>query len=192
MEDMSTTVTAPSAAIERRQRPWWLTLILGIFAMIIGAVLLWAPAKTQVNAYLLLIQLLGIWWLVSGILDLVVLFIDRTAWGWKLFMGIISIIAGGYILMYPIATALVLPQIFVLLLGLWGVIHGGVLLFLAFRGGGWGAGIVGAIAILFGIILIANYSVPGMGLTMIWVAAVFGIIGGAVMIFQALFRDRKA
>jgi uncharacterized membrane protein HdeD (DUF308 family) len=189
---MSTTVTAQSAAIERRQRPWWLTLILGIFAVIIGAVLLWAPAKTQVNAYVLLVQLLGIWWLVSGILDLVVLFIDRTAWGWKLFMGIISIIAGGYILMYPIATALVLPQILVLLLGLWGVIHGGVLLFLAFRGGGWGAGIVGAIAILFGIILIANYSVPGMGLTMIWVAAVFGLIGGAVMIFQALFRDRKA
>jgi uncharacterized membrane protein HdeD (DUF308 family) len=192
MKSMSTTVTAQSAAIERRQRPWWLTLILGIFAVIIGAVLLWAPAKTQVNAYVLLVQLLGIWWLVSGILDLVVLFIDRTAWGWKLFMGIISIIAGGYILMYPIATALVLPQILVLLLGLWGVIHGGVLLFLAFRGGGWGAGIVGAIAILFGIILIANYSVPGMGLTMIWVAAVFGLIGGAVMIFQALFRDRKA
>lgn len=188
---MSTTAsTAAATAVETRRRPWWLTLILGIFAMIIGAVLLWSPAKTQANTYLVLVQLLGIWWLVSGILDLVYLFVDRTAWGWKLFMGIISILAGGYILMYPIATALALPQILVLILGIWGVIHGFTLLFLAFRGGGWGAGILGGLTILFGIILIVNYGVPGMGLSLIWVAAIFGLIGGIVMIIQA-FRQRS-
>ena len=106
-------------------------------------------------------------------------------------MGIVSIIAGGYILMYPIATGLALPQIFVLMLGIWGLMEGIVLLIMAFRGGGWAAGILGVLAIVFGGILIANYSVPGMGLTMIWVAAVWGLIGGVVMVIQA-FRQRKA
>ena len=39
-------------------------------------------------------------------------------------MGIISIIAGGYVLMYPIATAILLPKIFILVLGIWGLMYG--------------------------------------------------------------------
>jgi uncharacterized membrane protein HdeD (DUF308 family) len=177
--------------MQTKQRPWWLTLILGIAAFIIGAVLLWAPAKTRVETYLLLVTMLGIYWLIWGIMELVSMFVDHTAWGWKLFMGIVSIIAGGYILMYPIASALVLPRIFVLVLGIWGLMEGIILLIMAFRGGGWAAGILGVLAIVFGVILIANYSVPGMGLTMIWVAAIWGLIGGVVMVIQA-FRQRRA
>jgi uncharacterized membrane protein HdeD (DUF308 family) len=177
--------------MQTKQRPWWLTLILGISAFIIGAVLLWAPAKTRVETYLLLVTMLGIYWLVWGILEIVSMFMDHSAWGWKLFMGIVSIIAGGYILMYPIASALVLPKIFVLMLGIWGLMEGIILLIMAFRGGGWAAGILGVLSIVFGIILIANYSVPGMGLTMIWVGAVWALIGGVVLVVQA-FRQRRA
>ncbi len=180
-----------ATSLETKQRPWWLTLIAGIFAVIIGAVLLWSPAKTKVDTWFLLISLLGLYWLVTGILDLVGLFSDRTAWGWKLFMGIISIAAGFYILMYPIASGLALPRIFVLVLGLWGLLQGIIMLIMAFRGGGWAAGILGALAIIFGIILVANYSVPGAGLAMIWAAAVMALIGGIVMVFQA-FRGRTA
>jgi uncharacterized membrane protein HdeD (DUF308 family) len=93
--------------------------------------------------------------------------------------------------MYPVAAAVELPQVFVLILGIWGLIDGFTLLFLAFRGGGWGAGIIGVLMLIFGIILIANFGVPGMGVSLIWAAAVFGIVGGAVMVFQA-FRDRSA
>jgi uncharacterized membrane protein HdeD (DUF308 family) len=168
-----------------------LTLILGISAIVVGGLLLWGSLITKVETYFLLVTVLGIWWLVDGIFDIVGLFVDRTAWAWKLFIGIVSIIAGGYILMYPIATGLVLPQIFVLMLGIWGLMEGIVLLIMAFRGGGWAAGILGVLAIVFGGILIANYSVPGMGLTMIWVAAIWGLFGGIVMVIQA-FRLRKA
>jgi uncharacterized membrane protein HdeD (DUF308 family) len=140
---------------------------------------------------MLLVQLLGLYWVIRGIFYIVAMFMDHKGWGWKLFIGIVSIIAGGYILMYPIATGLVLPQIFVLMLGIWGLMEGIVLLIMAFRGGGWAAGILGVLAIVFGGILIANYSVPGMGLTMIWVAAVWALIGGIVMVVQA-FRLRKA
>lgn len=180
-----------ATSIQTKQRPWWLTLIMGIAAFVVGAILLWAPAKTKVETYQLLIALLGIYWLVGGIVEIISLFVDHTAWGWKLFMGIVSIIAGGYILMYPVAAGAVLPRIMVLMLGLWGLIEGVVLLIMAFKGGGWSAGILGVVAIIFGLILIGEYGRIGSGLAMIWAAAVWGLIGGVILIVQA-FRQRKA
>jgi len=189
---MSTvSATASATSMQTNQRPWWLTLINGILAFVMGAVLLWAPAKTQVNAFMLLVSFLGFYWLFRGIFDIVYMFVDHSAWGWKLFTGIVGIIAGSYILMYPIASALALPRIFVLVLGIWGLMEGIVLLIMAFGGGGWAAGILGVLGILFGITLIANYSAPGMGLAMIWSAAVLGVVGGIVLIVQA-FRQRSA
>ncbi|MCA9874742.1 MAG: DUF308 domain-containing protein [Ardenticatenaceae bacterium] len=190
---MTTAVSASSSptAMATRARPWWLLLMQGIAAVIIGAVLLWAPAKTKVETWQLLVALLGIYWVIAGIFDLVHMFTDHTGWGWKLFMGLISIMAGGYILMYPVAAAVGLPRIFVLVLGIWGLLQGIVALVLAFRGGGWGLGILGVVGIVFGGFLIANYTAPGAGLTFIWAAAIWGLIGGAIMIVQA-FRQRSA
>ena len=186
-------MTTASSATEMttKARPWWLLLIQGGFAVLIGAVLLWSPVKTKVETYQLLVALLGLYWLVSGFMDLIHMFTDHSGWGWKLIMGIISIMAGSYILMYPIAAGIALPKIFVLVLGLWGLMQGIVALILAFKGGGWGLGILGVVGIIFGLILIGNYTMPGMGLTMIWVAAIWGVIGGILMIVQA-FRQRSA
>jgi uncharacterized membrane protein HdeD (DUF308 family) len=183
--------TAATAVPIEMQRPWWLTLISGILATIIGAILLWAPAKTKVDTYMLLVALLGLWWMVQGIFDIISIFIDHSMWGWKLFIGIISFAAGFYIVSYPIASAVSLPKIFVLVLGIWGLMYGVILLIMAFQGGGWGAGILGVLGIIFGISLMANYMAPGMGLAMLWTAAVFAFVGGIVMIFQA-FRQRSA
>ena len=185
-------MTATTAtSIQTKQRPWWLMLIMGIAAFVIGAILLWAPAKSKVETYQLLIAFVGIYWLISGIMEIVSMFTDHKGWGWKLFMGIVSIIAGGYVLMYPIAAGVALPRISVLILGLWGLMQGIILLFMAFKGGGWGAGILGVVAIIFGLILIGDYGSLGSGLVMIWVAAFWGLIGGVILIVQA-FRQRKA
>ena len=187
-----TTTAAPSAtSMQTQQRPWWLTLIMGVLAFVVGAILLWAPAKDKVDTYQLLIAVLGFYWLISGFVGIISMFVDHTAWGWKLFMGIVSIIAGGYILMYPVAAGVALPRIFVLILGLWALMQGIILLVMAFKGGGWGAGILGIVEIVFGIILMGEYGSLGSGLVMIWVAAVWGLIGGILMVIQA-FRQRKA
>jgi uncharacterized membrane protein HdeD (DUF308 family) len=182
---------ATASQVQTKQRPWWLTLITGIAALIVGAILLWAPAKTKVETYQVLVAMLGIYWLVVGIFDIIAIFIDHSMWGWKLFIGIVSILAGATILAYPIAAAVQLPKIFALVLGIWGMMYGIILLVMAFQGGGWGAGIMGALGIVFGIALMANYYVLGMGLSMLWSAAVFGVIGGIALIFQA-FRQKSA
>ncbi len=184
-------MTASATSLETKQRPWWLTLIGGILALAIGVILLWAPAKTKVDTWVLLIAILGMYWLISGILELVHMFGDHSAWGWKLIVGVISIIAGGYILMYPIASALVLPGVFVWVLGFWGLLQGIIMLIMAFRGGGWAAGILGVLAIIFGIALMANYSIAGMGLAFVWMVAIAALIGGILLIVQA-FRQRSA
>jgi len=180
---------ATATQMETKPRPWWAPLIMGISAVVIGGVLLWGSFDAKVDTYMLLVRLLGLWWLVSGLLDIVHIFSDKTAWGWKLFMGIISILAGGAILVYPVSAALTLPRIFTLVLGIWGLFYGLILLINAFRGAGWGAGIMGVLGLVFGGILIANYNTIGMGLAFLWSAAVLAVIGGIVLIFQA-FRMR--
>ncbi len=183
--------TAAAVQTQTQQRPWWLTLISGILAVVIGGVLLWGGLGAKVQTYMLLVTFLGIWWMVQGIFDIIAIFIDHSMWGWKLFIGIISIAAGFYILSYPIVSAIALPKIFVLVLGIWGLMYGIILLIMAFQGGGWGAGILGVLGIIFGIALMANYYVLGMGLAMLWTAALFAFFGGFVMIFQA-FKQRSA
>jgi len=190
---MATTASSidTSAAMEIPKQPWWVTLIQGISAVILGGIMLWAPAKDKVDTWMVLVAFLGIYWLIIGILDIVRIFQDNTGWGWKLFTGIISIVAGGYILVYPIASALALPQIFVLMLGIWGVIYGITLIFIGLRGGGWGATIAGILGTFFGFVLMANYGVPGWGLSMLWSAAVGALIGGIILIVRA-FQERSA
>ena len=184
-------MTATAVQTKQQQRPWWLTLVMGIAAVIVGGVLLFGSFTQQARMYFLLIELVGIWWLVDGIMNIVHMFMDHRAWGWKLFMGIVGIIAGSWILIYPVYAGLELPRIFVLVLGLYGLLEGIMLLVMAFRGAGWGAGVLGVVALIFGIILTLNYDEFGMGLSLIWVAALFAFFGGFVMIFMA-FRDRKA
>ena len=180
-----------AVATQSKQRPWWLTLLTGILALLVGGLMLWGTPQAKIQTYQGLIFILGFWWVVQGFFDIIAIFVDHTNWGWKLFMGVISIAAGSYILRYPLVSAIALPKILVLVMGIWGLMYGIMLLVMAFSGGGWGAGILGVLGIIFGIALMVNYSSPGMGLAMLWTAAVFAVIGGIAMIFQG-FRQRTA
>jgi uncharacterized membrane protein HdeD (DUF308 family) len=79
----------------------------------------------------------------------------------------------------------------VLVLGIWGVIKGAVMFFMAFKGGGGAYAIIGIFAIVFGIILIVAYTVPGVGYVAVWFAAIFAFLGGFFQIYRA-FQQRKA
>jgi len=173
-----------SSAIEQPVRfPWWATLIQGIFAILIGILLLTYPGATT----LVIVQFVGIYWLVTGIFSLVGIFIDQSMWGWKLFAGIIGILAGLTIMRHPLWSTIMLPTVLVIFLGIDGLIIGAVGIFAAFKGGGWGAGILGALSMLFGLILLFSPFVTALALP--WVYGVLGIAGGIAAIFAA-FRQR--
>ena len=140
---MTATSATSATAMQSKPRPWWLIADHGHPGTSSAPCCSGAAPRQKLDTYMLLVTFLGIWWLVQGIFDIIFIFIDHTAWGWKLFIGIVSIIAGASILTYPVAAALALPKIFVLVLGIWGLMYGIILLIMAFQGGGWGSGYPG-------------------------------------------------
>src|SRR5215472_834001 len=111
---------------------WWVFLLQGIAALVIGILLITDTEQTVFT----LVLFLGIWWFITGILDLVMLFIDRTHWGWKLFSGILGIIAGLAIIRHPYWAGVMLPAVLVWVVGIFGIAIGVMALIRAFQGAG--------------------------------------------------------
>jgi uncharacterized membrane protein HdeD (DUF308 family) len=164
--------------------PWWAILVQGIFSIIIGILLLTNPGATTV----VIVQFIGIYWLVAGIFSLVGMFMDSTMWGWKLFSGIIGILAGIVILQHPLVSAIMLPGILVVFMGVGGLIMGTIGVIAAFQGAGWGAGALGILSIIFGILLLSSPYITGLALP--WVFGFFAVVGGIIAIFAA-FKQRR-
>jgi uncharacterized membrane protein HdeD (DUF308 family) len=159
--------------------PWWLVLIEGIALVILGILLLINTGITTV----ILVQILGIYWLIAGIFKIVSIFQDNSMWGWKLFAGILGIIAGIIVIRHPLWSPVVVSSALIIVLGIEGIIIGIVSIVQAFRGAGWGAGILGAISILIGALLLANLYLFAFSLP--WVIGVLAIIGGIIAIIAA-------
>ena len=173
------------ATTENVSIPWWLVLLEGIAAVIIGIFLLTAPGITL----FFLVQVAGFFWLVGGLLRIVSIFVDRSLWGWKLVGGIIGVLAGIVVLQHPLWSTLLVPAIYVIILGIQGIIVGATSLVVAFRGGGWGAGILGALSIVFGIVLLLDPVFIGIAV-LPFVLGAFGLVGGIAAIIGA-FRLRR-
>src|SRR5918911_3055929 len=174
-----------SATLESVSIPWWLVLLEGIAAVIIGLFLLTAPGITL----LFLVQVTGFFWLIGGVLRIVSIFVDSSLWSWKLVGGIIGVLAGIVVLQHPLWSTLLLPAIYVIILGIQGIIIGGTSLVMAFRGGGWGAGILGVLSIVFGIVLLLDPVFIGAAI-LPFVLGAFALVGGIAAIIGA-FRLRR-
>jgi uncharacterized membrane protein HdeD (DUF308 family) len=170
------TMTAFAQRTEEASLPWWLVLLEGIAAAIIGLFLLTAPGATL----FVLIQVLGIFWLVGGLFRIVSIFLDTSLWGWKLIAGALGIVAGIVVLQHPVWSSVLVPAIYIIILGIQGLVLGGVNLVMAYRGEGWGIGILGALSIVFGLVLLFNVWI-GVAILPFVLGAV-GIVGGGAAI----------
>lgn len=165
-------VTRSQVGFEVINTPWWVVFLEGIIAIIAGLFLLYEPVMTTI----LLIQILGIFWLAGGIVSVIgALVFPENRW-WKLLSGILSIIAGIIILTYPVYSSLIVLTLFVIFIGVWAIITGAVNLAWGFKGGGWGIGILGVLTIILGLLLLTN-SLAGI-LVLPWIFGFFLIIGG--------------
>ena len=178
-------MTTATATQQGPTVPWWLVLLEGIALVILGLLLLTSPGMTT----FVLIQFLGIYWLIRGIFVIVSMFMDHRQWGWKLFSGILGIIAGVIILQHPLWSAILVPATLVWLLGFFGIIMGFISIFQAFKGAGWGVGLLGVLSIIFGLYLLANTFISTLSLP--WVVGIFALIGGVVAIWNS-FKVRSA
>ena len=152
----------------------------GIVSLVFGTLLF-----TQTTATLALIMLLvGLSWFIQGIVTLLAIFIDKQAWGFKLFGGVIGIAAGLLVLQNPLTSTVAIPAVLAILLGIFGVLIGASALIAAFQGGGWGAGIFGAVSLVLGLLIMFNSVVGGQML--VWISALLFVIQGAIGIFFAL------
>lgn len=185
-------MTATEQAVrEQVSSHWWILLIQGIATIILGALLLINPVQTLIAVA----WVLGIFWLVGGVFDVVEAFLGRNTrkWYWDLLSGALGIIAGLILISQPLLGAAVIPFTLTLLLGVGAVLSG------IFK-------IIGAIAvrkeinnefwmILWGIIMVVlgGWILLNLGastIAYVFVMAIMMIVGGVFAIFGA-FRLRS-
>lgn len=132
--------------------PWWLLLVWGILALLIGVAFFMTPGMTTV----LLITFLGAYWFVGGLFSLCSLAVDKSNMGWKIFLGIINMIIGILILIYPFYSTIVVLSFLVIFIGFWAVFIGVSHIVQAFTAKDAGNGVLGFISIIFGFVLLIN------------------------------------
>ena len=165
------------------RRNWWMLALRGVLAIIFGLIALFAPGITL----LAFILVFGVYAIIDGIAAVVIAIQERGSlrrWGWVLFEGIISILAGIVAFVYPGITALALlfvVAIYAILTGILEIVAAFVIRGFAARE--WALGIAGVLSIIFGIILFIR---PGAGLlAILWLVGIYAIIFGVLFIVRA-------
>ena len=105
----------------------FLMALLGVLSIIIG---LWAVRHVLLTL-LALVVLLGIFWVVNGTIELFAAMSRREMpnRGWTAAMGVLSVLAGVIVLIYPGPSLLTLSVV----LGIWLLVYGGMEIMAGFR-----------------------------------------------------------
>src|SRR5258708_25262151 len=147
---------------------WWIFLLQGIAGIVLGLMLITQPEATMVA----LTTVLGFYWLITGVLALVQVCVDRsTPWIWSLLSGIVGILAGLFVLRHPLVAALTVPTILIIILGIQGLVMGVIEIIGGFKGGGVGSFVLGAINVLVGLLLLGSPVAAALA-----VPVVFGVL----------------
>ena len=163
---------------------WWVFLLQGFAGVILGLMLVTQPGATIVA----LTTFLGFYWLVTGLLGLVQVFVDRSIpWIWSLLSGLVGILAGLFVLRHPLVAALTVPTVLVIILGIQGLAMGALQIIGGFKGGGIGPFILGGINVLVGILLLGSPIAAALAVPIVF--GVLLLIQGAGLIILA-FRVR--
>ncbi len=162
---------------------WWLVLLRGIAAVLLG-ILLFTNTAAMLSVVIIF---LGIYWVLDGIITLMASIIGRNEhsnWGWGIFVGIISILAGLAVLSQPVLTALFTASFIISLVGIMIVISGISSIVTGFRlrktSGEWMMILGGALSLIFGLLLLMNPLFSAM--VFVYIIAAFSIFGGIVLI----------
>ena len=134
---------------------WWVPLVRGILLIIFGLLMFARPGATLVT----LVIFLGAYWLVDGIFSLVEGIIGHTERSrtWLIIGGIISILAGLFLVSNPVVAGLITGTFLIYLIG-FATIVTGVMHIFAGRDGAWSWGglFLGILYVIFGVLIVLN------------------------------------
>ena len=172
-------------ALKRLAEYWWIFLIQGIAAVILGILLLTNPAETAVG----LVVFLGAYWLVAGVMDFVRLFTDSGRWGLHLILGVLGVLAGIAVLRHPLIGTIVTATSIVFILGIGSIIMGVTGIVRGVQEDGWGSIALGVVNLLIGIWLLFNPL--GAALALPIVLGIFALVGGVAAIINSFKLKKK-
>lgn len=164
-------------------RNWWMLALRGLLAIIFGLIALFLPGL----ALLAFIYVFAAYTLVDGVVAVLVAIRERgslSRWGWILFEGALSIVAGLLAFAYPGITAWVLLYI----VAAWAIVTGITEIAAAFvipeyRSREWAMALAGLLSVVFGLVL---FVFPGAGLlSLLWLVGIYGIVFGILFIIRA-------
>ena len=170
---------------------WWLVLVRGILGIVFGIIALIAPGIALTGIAIVV----GIYLLMDGITEIIHAVQARKSdrrWGWLLFQGIVSVLAGLAAVILPGLAGLVGGLVVLWTVVVYALLHGimGIASAAGIREGSgrtWGilAGVVSIVfAILLAIFVLLN---PGATvLSLIWVVGIYAIIFGIVLIVASV------
>ena len=177
---------------------FWITLIRGMLAVTLGVALLFWPDKARP----ILVNFMGMFWLVSGIISLRWGARGERARGLSLLAGAIGVLAGIGMLSrrftQGIAGEDVLISVIGLIIFLTGLMHifGGfrtgpeeVHLLSKNRRGSWTAFLLGLFEIVLGLLLVVEPL--GRGPLVYFAASIWALIGGAILLGDAARQRRE-
>lgn len=176
------------------QLPWWLSLISGFFFVFIGWQLITNTALATVD----LIVLLGLYWIVSGIIDLISLVFDheRKHIGLRLAASIIGIIAGLVVVNHAVVATVITVTFLTYFVAFAFMFNGFAHMFMGgeskttgVRKWSWGSLIIGIIYVLFGIFIIAGPTIF-VAAGFLWAMGIFAIICG-ILLIASTFAFKK-
>lgn len=171
---------------------WWIVLLKGIAAIVLGLLLL-TNAKVTLTAVTIV---LGLYLIISGILDIVHVFTAKAETGNKwlvLIGGIIEIIVGIIIFIEPIYATTFFVALSVYFVAFASLFVGFIAIIRGIQlrkhiDNEWTLIIGGALLIIYGGLLLLNPFISVVALA--WAIGIASIVGGILMIIFS-FRLRK-
>ena len=165
---------------------WGLVLLQGIAAVMLGLFLVAAPGATL----LIVATLLGVYWLISGVLSIVKIFTGTSHlnWFWSLAVGLLGIFAGVIVLQHPVWSSFFVPAVLVVVLGINALFMSALNLVRGLGGDGVGYVAISIFDLVLGIVLLASPLVAVSVLPVVF--GMLALIGGiSTILFSFTMRD---
>jgi len=174
----------------------WLVLLRGVFAVILGVLAFVWPVATAVA----FVWVFAIYAIVDGVVNIVQAVSTRKTdptWGWLLTIGVVGLIAGIVVMIFPAAAGALALLVLLWIVAIWAIVSGifGIPAAASIASGG--AKVLGIVfsvlSILFGILLaILLFTTPQSALIgLIYGLGAYAVLAGIVLVVIA-FQARSA